>query len=357
MVKTANNTLIVFIIIFFLSFTNLFAEDIQSPINQKYLKISSPKNNYAFLIAGHLYGAPEKFTVFPSSSFLGKIKDINEIDYEFFISLGDNFRSTDEKQIANFKKTVAYQLKAPLFIAVGNHDVTFPQLYEKNFGKTYYHFIYGQELYVILNSEMDSGRISGAQLEFLLNILNEARNNQSIKNVFVFSHKLIWSVNNSAYRIVYDHLNDRGGYAKNDNYLNKILPPLSTIAKSKAVYWISGDIGCSWSLSLFYEKDPSTNITYIATGLGDTVRDAIIKVNISEGAVYFTPISLAGEELHPMEYYGTDYWRDHFGNFSYNFYKKKFYPLLFHKYYWIGILTGIIVILPFTIYRCRKSAK
>ena len=72
---------------------------------------------------------------------------------------------------------------------------------------------------------------------------------------------------------------------------------------------VSGDIGEAHSFPLFYHNDPNHNISYIATGLGDSNRDAIIKVEIQKDAVIkFTPVSLTGEKVDAIENYGLGYW-------------------------------------------------
>jgi hypothetical protein len=72
-----------------------------SPINNKY--ITSLTDSYSILIAGHLYGAPENNkSVFPSSSILGVLNEINKNNYSFFVSFGDCVRSPQHVYINNF---------------------------------------------------------------------------------------------------------------------------------------------------------------------------------------------------------------------------------------------------------------
>ena len=320
--------------------TDGFRISSKSPLNGLTLDLDEEMGEYSFLLAGHLYGAPEnRRSVFPSSSFLANMDKINSIGARFFVSLGDNYRRANSVHIANYITSVASKLEMPLFNSVGNHDLTSRDLYEANFGKTYYHFAYNSELFVFLDSELDAGSITGDQLDFLLHIAQSAIENPDIRNVFIFSHKLIWSVNNPDYRIVFDHLNARSGYTDTDNFENDIKPILTDLSEHKAVYWVSGDIGCSWSLSLFFEKDRNSNVTYIATGIGDTERDAILQVNVSKSGdeVAFTPISLTGQELQPMEYYGVDYWESHFGAEAEDGKRLRMFK---HKYFWAGVFAS-----------------
>ena len=192
----------------------------------------------------------------------------------------------------------------PIFNAVGNHDVSIRQNYVKHFGKTYYDFSYGSELYIFLDSELDDSRFIGKQLDFFTDVIKQKANNSNIRNVFVFSHKLIWAVNIKKYEVVYNNSNSQDGYKQYENFNNVMIPILADLSKAKNVFWISGDIGSFWSLPLFYDKDSNTGITFIATGLGDTKNDLILKIDIKPDDVTVYPLSLGNEE---MEKVANDY--------------------------------------------------
>ncbi len=91
----------------------------------------------------------------------------------------------------------------------------------------------------------------------------------------------------------------------------KIIPSFRKLTGDKHVYFVSGDVGLSRSISYFYEKDESGRITYIATGLGDTLKDAILRGVIEEGNVSFHIIPLNNQNL---ELYGRQYWSNKFNN-------------------------------------------
>ncbi len=292
-----------------------FAGSIDSPFNGLKLKTDEQINSYSILVAGHLYGAPESDSLFPASSILAALDMINASDAVFFVCLGDIYRKADQIHILNFKKSFASQVNIPMFNSTGNHDIQDRLLYEKNFGKTYFDFVYGNSLFIFLDTELSKGEIKGTQLDYFQNLLGSYNSNPEVKNVFIFSHMLIWSKDKSDYQVVFENLNNRRGYASsNRNFKNDIKPYLvKSSLTNKAIYWLSGDIGVSWSHTLFYEKDSEYDITYIATGLGETVRDAIIKVDVDKnGKVKFKPISLTGQKLQPIEYYNSDYWRSYF---------------------------------------------
>jgi len=302
------------------------------------------------LIAGHLYGAPENGrSVFPSASILGMLYEINSMDCSFFVSLGDNFRRANDIQMINYKKSFANQLNFPIVNAVGNHDITDRKKYVNNFGNTYYDFVYGSELYIFLDSELDHSKIMGDQLNYFINVIKQKAVNPNIKNVFIFSHKLIWAVNIPKYQVVYHHLNSQSGYEQDNNFNSIIIPILKNLVKDKNVIWISGDIGCSWSLPLFYDKDNNTGITFIATGLGDTEKDLILKVNIKHGDVKFSPLSIGAGDINNITHYDLQYWNNYFVGFHGSqfplTYFSKIRRMLLHKYYWFGVLTFFPIML------------
>ena len=75
---------------------------------------------------------------------------------------------------------------------------------------------------------------------------------------------------------------------------------------------MSGDIGATQSLPLFYDKDDSTNITFIANGIGDNSKDIILKIDIDNSLVNFTPIPLSTTKTNKIEYYNLSYWEKHY---------------------------------------------
>jgi hypothetical protein len=287
---------------------------VKSPVNGREL-VKKNLKEYSFLVGGHLYGNPlGRVPVFPAGTLLANLNRLNQMGAEFFISLGDNYWKADKYHIENFISSFSSQLKMPLFISPGNHDLTKRDLYEGNFGKTYYSFIFGRECYIILDSELSGGRISGPQFSFLQGILKSAANNKRVKTVFIFSHKLIWAGKNQNTQIVRNNLNSLSGYAPVKHFKRRLEPLLMNLAKKKSVYWISGDIGVSWSLSLFYEKDPSSGVIYAAVGIGDTVRDALLKIHITESGnrIKMEPVSLAGRQLKDIYSYNSGYWEKFF---------------------------------------------
>tara|TARA_B110000483_G_C18106323_1_gene507842 strand:+ start:214 stop:1239 length:1026 start_codon:yes stop_codon:yes gene_type:complete len=288
----------------------LFFNSANSQINN--IKLTKPDTCfYSFIALGHAYGDPMGRSTLPALSLRSNIDFINALNIDFIVSLGDNIKSTTKANLKGFQDSFLNRVKVPVFNAVGNHDVINYSLYNKWFGKTYYHYHYGGDLFIFLDTEENTGDIKGLQLDYLMSLLKNKFLLKAVNNVFIFSHKLIWA-NKEKYEIIYKHVNGPVGYKNLNNFSKIIEPAIERLGLSKNIYWLSGDIGVSWSLPLFYNKDIKSNIRYIATGIGETDNDAIIKVNVFKDSVVFKPILLSNKKNLRLEDYNVAYWENHF---------------------------------------------
>jgi len=320
--------------------------EVISPMNGRSLRAPDAGSSYTFLLVGHAYGAPQnKFSVYPAASLLANPDIINDSDALFLALLGDNYRSAEEVQVNNFRKIVA-AINIPVFNAPGNHDLANRDIYTRTFGQTYYDFRVGHDLFVVLDTELSPGEIAGEQLQYFTELMGAAAANGAIRNVFVLSHELLWCVDEPRLGIVFEHLNSRDQY-RPDSFKASLEPLVFAVAAEKPIFWLSGDIGCSWSLSLFYWEDPERDVTYLATGLGDTARDAIIEVEVGRsGDVTFTPLSLTGETLEAIDHYGPDYWTSHFEQITdiKGINKSaRVRDVLSAKTFWAGVISAAIL--------------
>ncbi len=109
---------------------------------------------------------------------------------DFLIHLGDMIPHPEEKEWQRFFE-ISKPIQVPFFPVVGNHEVYASgrgeKLYREQFklpdGKTYYAFGVGEVLFVILNSEMERGRIIHEQLSWLEERLSSSR--EKFKLVFI----------------------------------------------------------------------------------------------------------------------------------------------------------------------------
>jgi hypothetical protein len=84
----------------------------------------------------------------------------------------------------------------PFFYVAGNHDIANrvqEKVWKERFGRSYYHFVYRQVLFLLLDSEdppgVDLGHLSEDQLAWLEKTLAD---NKGVRWTLVFLHKPMW---------------------------------------------------------------------------------------------------------------------------------------------------------------------
>lgn len=324
-----------------------------SPFNK--LKVKDTLSDYSFIVSGHFHGASSNTSTYPAATLLANIDTLNSVNAAFLMSLGDLFIDVNEIYINNYNKSLFNKLKMPLFNAVGNHDISNDNYYEKVFGKSYYAFLLNSELFIVLDTEQDDGSIVDGQLEFFKNRLKDA-NSEKVKNIFIFSHRPVWSENNSRYSALFAG-NTRTALGEN-NYDDEIKPLLLEISKSKSIYWMSGSMADA-PASFFYHKEAESNIIYIQTAIRDLPRDAVMQVNLVNGKVKFKGISLTGQKLDMIENYNIEYWTKAVpdeAKFNFRMLPYLTKQILFHYYFWIGFTSSllILIILRFVYSKWKK---
>ena len=316
-----------------------------SPFNNLPIKDSS--KNYSFIVSGHFHGASTNASSFPASSLLANIDSLNSLNPLFLMSLGDLFLDVNDTYINHYKYSLFDKLKMPLFNAVGNHDLA-GNLYEKIYGKTFFSFTKGSELFIILNTELNDGSLKDEQLTLFSNSIDTAQNSK-IKNVFIFSHRPVWAEQIEKYNKLFSD-NTRSAIGHN-NFLEDIKPLLQKVSKNKNVFWISGSMGGMAPVSFFYDKEESTNVTYLQTAIRDLPRDAVLQILINNGNVSMKGISFTGQHLEPIENYNINFWNKNTApEQSFNFrllpYLTK--QLFLNHFFWFGFLFCGMLIISFT---------
>lgn len=274
---------------------------------------SSPES-YSFLVVGHAYGAPSNVPGFPAATLLGNIASINNEGAAFLVLLGDSIERLNPTTIGRFEDAFLDRVEMPVFGVIGNHEAALPGLYREKFGQSFFQFQYGNDLFVFLDSEKDNGRLVGPQFDFLKREIEKLYDRNGPKRLFLFSHRLLWAVHNPALREIIPHVNGPIFHLPEmSNVEQDILPLLLKAEPEKEIVWISGDVGLPYSFPLFYHQWKDRNIYFLATGLGNIPRDAMLKITVpAQGAITFTPRSLTGQELGPIERYGIDFWKSYF---------------------------------------------
>ncbi len=291
------------------------ASEVVSGFNGRALDTRPRDLAYRFVVGGHLYGAPQNTTsIWPAPALLANLELVHASGASFFVSLGDLIRFTTPERIAALRRGFVERLELPLFNAPGNHDLDGHRPFLAAFPQpTTMHFVHGRVLHLVLDTELDVGRIRGPQLDFLRAALARAAELDELGAVAVHSHKLVWTDGREDLRVVYEHVNSTSGYANDGGFTRDVLPALRALAQTKPVVWFSGDIGTPGRLPLFWHRESDADLTWIAVGLGDTKDDALLLVDVApEGRMRFEVLRLDGQASRPLEQYGLEYWREHF---------------------------------------------
>ena len=340
--KTLNYLLLIFLFMVF------FAVDVVIANDEDDGEIFDTKNTncsgHKFLVAGHIYGNyKNEESIYPSSSFVANIDTINQHSSSFLVLLGDSYRKSTVAHIEAFKASVIDKIDMPIYSVIGNHESVDRSVYADIFGDTYFSFFYCENLYIFIDSEeSEHSHFSDNQLEFLKGTLQTI---QGVKNVFIFSHKLIWASQDNKYQPVWNAMNVRGKQADYGYYISNIRPLINEISNTSSVYFISGDIGLLSPETVFYDKDDY--VSYIATGLGDRSDDNILAVSISaEHSVDFDVIPLAHEPARDITSYGLSAW---------SFDQHPDSSKLYFRYLWFLLKALFILVIGFVIgFWCRN---
>lgn len=145
--------------------------------------------------------------------FSRAVQLLNVMQPEFVLSVGDLIEgySSAEQARSQWREFQGYvsKLQMPFFYAPGNHDAITPntaKVWQEKFGRRYYHFVYKNVLFLVLNAydgpeqeEAKGGKkqlaeqFSKEQLQYLKQTLED---NPSVRWTVVALHPPIWTRSN-----------------------------------------------------------------------------------------------------------------------------------------------------------------
>jgi predicted MPP superfamily phosphohydrolase len=138
--------------------------------------------------------------------FSQAVQRLNLLQPEFVVSVGDLIeggRKPRDKIEAEWKEFDSYvnQLTMPFFYVPGNHDVGndgIDAIWQERYGRRWYHFVYKNVLFLILNTDDRSGgagvpSLGNEQLAYAKKVLAD---NKDVRWTIVLLHKPIWTAPN-----------------------------------------------------------------------------------------------------------------------------------------------------------------
>lgn len=296
---------------------------------------------FSFVVGGHFYGSAKVNNFTPAATLMANLDHLNSQNPAFFLSIGDLFLNL-ETDLDNYHKTFFSKLEVPLFNAVGNHDISNRELYEEKFGKTFFSFSIRNNLFIVLDTEINDGAIKGEQYLFFKSLAAEKF--KTAKNIFIFTHRPIWTNDTEQLGAIFKGNNK----SPQSDFTNSIKPLLKI---SKPVYWFSGSLGQS-TCSFFYHQE-SPFIYYIQSAIRDKYFDGILSVEIDKkDKVKFRTISLTGHNLNKLESFDINFWKKKSSinePFNFKLVLLQTKQTFSHRYFWYGISITLFAISLFKI--------
>ncbi len=265
----------------------------------------SKGTSYSFFVAGHIYGKPTDSSLHIHPPFKKQFSYIRSYpDMIFGIFTGDLVRHPTK---ASFDTLVAEltELGLPYHIAPGNHDMGDPELYKQYFsdhthhGRTYLSFVHQEDLFIILDGNLNRESITDDQLEFLRATLDNF--SDECNNIFVFVHQLIWWNKHNEFKNI---VTNWPPVIPDTNNFSSVVAPM-LVSTGKPVYLFAGDLGANHIATpyMYYKKG---NMHYIGSGMGEGKEDNFIIVRVEpDGEIKLELIALQGrrERLGRLEDY------------------------------------------------------
>lgn len=233
---------------------------------------------YNFFVAGHPYGSPngEKNYVKAEGLYPFFLKNLKKNNFDFGIFAGDIVKNSTNESWDIIDKQIS-KLNYNIYFAPGNHDVglgpnnSSRKTYTSRYNDTYYHFFFDNDLFIILDSNLNNWHIKGEQLEFFKSVVDKF--SSKFDNLFIIVHHLIWIENEVFFpnmSIVSSIVSNLAFGQNQTNFWDDMAPTLLKLNKN--IFFISGDYGqYSHMKTIFCKK--YNNIKFIATGMGGGIKD------------------------------------------------------------------------------------
>jgi 3',5'-cyclic AMP phosphodiesterase CpdA len=162
-----------------------------------HLKFNNAASTFRFAIVSDRTGGVR------DGVFERAVDQLNILQPEFVVCVGDLITGGTEKLDQIDKEWKEFngfvdKLQMPFFYLPGNHDISnkvMDKRWKEQFGRSFYHFIYKDTLFLMLNTEdppvkKSAGKISSAQISYAKQVLAD---NKNVRWTLVFLHKPVWT--------------------------------------------------------------------------------------------------------------------------------------------------------------------
>jgi hypothetical protein len=210
---------------------------------------------------------------------------------------------------------------------MGNHDLSPSGIsfFNEKHGNTFYYFKENNDLFFSFNVNLSWGNITQDQLSLFKETIN---NNFDSNKVFIFFHELIWTQGKLKYlHIQHNFLT----YPFKSNFWTDLFPVFQSFP-NRQFYLIAGDLGGTPnSISAFFDK--KDNITFLASGMGETKRENFMRITVQGNTIGVNLIPLNSDISlgHINDYSNWHHFIEMFLNkreYLFFLYKKAFFNIL-----------------------------
>jgi 3',5'-cyclic AMP phosphodiesterase CpdA len=175
---------------------NGFAIKVEERNPWTHLRMNNDPSAFQFVIVSDRTGGHR------SRIFSQAVEQINLLQPEFVVSVGDLIEGgtiNADRVKEEWKEFQGYvnRLQMPFFYVPGNHDISNKEMekqWVEKFGRRWYHFVYRDVLFLMLDTEdppgRDGNRIGEEQRAYIKQALEE---NPSVRWTLAFMHKPIWT--------------------------------------------------------------------------------------------------------------------------------------------------------------------
>ena len=158
-----------------------------------HLKLPPSNQQFQFAVVSDRTGAHR------ANIFSKAVHQLNLLQPDFVMSVGDlieGYTIKEEEYTKQWNDFDSYvrKLEMPFFYVPGNHDLANKTLLEYwggRYGKSYYHFVYRDTLFLNINSE--DGKASMITPEQTAAIGKALEDNKNVMWTMVFLHKPLWA--------------------------------------------------------------------------------------------------------------------------------------------------------------------
>lgn len=160
-----------------------------------HLRLNNDPNEFRFAVVSDRTGGHR------AKIFSRAVDRLNLMQPEFVISVGDlieGYKEDTGKLNDEWREFQGYvnKLSMPFFYVPGNHDLATPvqgKLWQEKFGPTYYHFVYRNVLFLMINSSDPTGKVPQLSPEQIAAVKKVLAENENVRWTIVALHHPLWN--------------------------------------------------------------------------------------------------------------------------------------------------------------------